>query len=138
MRFLLLINIITILFSCTTAEVPSNCEFTGEITETSTLQEDQKTLEDLFTLLETMSKEVTCTNAADWETVAYGKKACGGPLGYIAYNVYIDTECFLQKANLYTKMSGAFNTKHGAVSDCSIAPPPKSISCENGEAVLNF
>lgn len=79
-----------------------------------------------------------CVNVDDWLLIGIGAKPCGGPRGYIAYSINIDTETFLALVEDYNKNAQEYNEKQGLISDCAIVSPPSSIKCENGKAVLVY
>ncbi|SDS50525.1 hypothetical protein SAMN05216503_3276 [Polaribacter sp. KT25b] len=100
--------------------------------ELSEKELEHRSLMDLFNEIQNLSYSISCSDAADWNFVAYGSKACGGPKGYIAYSSKIDTTAFLQKIETYTQTEKDFNIKWGVISDCSITNPPTSVECQNG------
>ncbi len=101
-------------------------------------EREHQHLLNLFNEIETLANSISCTDKNDWTYTAYGSKACGGPKGYIAYSKKINTVDFLTKINNYTKAEKLYNTKWGIVSDCSLAPQPKTIVCENGTPLLKY
>lgn len=109
-----------------------------EITSTSTLEEDNLTLSELYNEFSDLSESIACTDASLWKYTAYGSKACGGPIGYMAYSECINTNDFLNKIEKYTTLQNTYNNKYGVVSTCDVPPPPTSINCVNGEAVLGY
>jgi hypothetical protein len=106
--------------------------------DNNTQEADQQALLALFDKIETIAKSVPCEDAADWSFVAYGHKPCGGPHGYIAYSNQIDVEAFLRLIERYTTLEREFNLRWGIGSDCAIVAQPSGVSCENGEAILNY
>jgi len=108
------------------------------INDNTTLEEDRILLEDLFAQIKAMAESEVCENANDWKFTAYGSKACGGPIGYIAYSINIEENIFLEKIKTYTEAENEYNIKHGIASTCDIAPAPKSVNCEDGKAILNY
>lgn len=59
--------------------------------------QDAERLNELFVEIETLASSVDCEDADNWTYTTYGSKACGGPVGYIAYSTDIDEEVFLAK-----------------------------------------
>lgn len=110
----------------------------GEIKENSSQGEDLKFLSDLFIEISSISASISCTNPEDWKFVAYGQKACGGPVGFIAYHEKIDESAFLSKVKFYTRQQDLYNTKWGIISDCTIPPEPNNITCENGLPAFTY
>lgn len=80
-----------------------------------------------------LSESETCSDSEDWLFIAYGSKACGGPIGYIAYSKKIDQNYFLGLVDRFTGLQAEYNRKTGAVSDCALALRPTRVSCENGK-----
>lgn len=85
-----------------------------------------------------MAQSEICEDEKDWGIIAYGSKACGGPQGYMAYNLNIDTTKFFKKVEDYTKKEEKLNIKWGVVSDCAMARRPYAVECQEGEAVLLY
>lgn len=100
-------------------------------------EEDLAMLEELFAEITLLADE-PCTDETEWEFVAYGSKACGGPQGYIAYPTTIDVEAFLQLVENYTTEEAIFNENYNIVSTCEVTPSPIDVSCENGEPVFIY
>lgn len=98
-----------------------------------TKDDEQQELYRLRIEIDKLSEQVNCDNAADWKFTAIGSKACGGPIGYVAYSNKIDEALFLKKVALYTEKQKAFNVKWDIASDCMFMVPPKSIDCVSGK-----
>jgi hypothetical protein len=84
-----------------------------------------------------LSESVTCTNSAEWKFTPIGSKACGGPLRYIAYHQSLEKE-FLELVDQYTIQQEEYNRRNNVVSDCMLALPPKSVTCEGGRPIFTF
>jgi len=80
-KLLSCIFIISIAFSCGSDE--------------KTREEEELELQQMFAEIEAMAVSTTCEDPADWSFSANGYKACGGPIGYIAYPLEI-SDIFLQ------------------------------------------
>lgn len=80
-----------------------------------------------------LSESETCSDSEDWLFTAYGSKACGGPIGYIAYSKKIDQNYFIGLVDRFTELQAEYNRKTGAVSDCALALRPTRVACENGK-----
>ncbi|MCV9389387.1 hypothetical protein [Reichenbachiella ulvae] len=107
--------------------------------EEETIQEEQlKDLNEMMDEIQTIASSVDCTDPADWAYTGYGSKACGGPVGYIAYPTTIDTEVFLDLVAKYTAAQSAYNEANGIGSDCSVPAQPTGVVCEEGEAILVY
>lgn len=143
-NFILLLSISSIFFSCKKIEpcVPvsdtSIETLNYSISSTSSKAEDDASLSELFTKIKFLAESYSCTNENEWKFTAYGTKACGGPIAYIAYSKCINTTDFLNKIKVYTELQSEYNSKHGMVSTCDVPPPPSSITCEYGAAVLVY
>lgn len=110
----------------------------GEIKDTNSQQEDLKFLSNLFIEISTISSSIECTDGQDWKFTPYGHKACGGPLGYIAYHNKIDESSFLSKVKFYTHQQEIYNKKWELSSDCTVPPEPSGINCIEGTPVLFY
>lgn len=85
-----------------------------------------------------MVNSTPCTNSAEWSFTAIGSKACGGPTGYIAYSLKINTSEFLKKVENYTNTQEAYNKKWNVVSTCEMMMPPTAVDCVNGKPILIY
>ncbi len=103
-----------------------------------TQEEELANLNALFVAIQDMASSVPCTDAADWAHTAYGDKACGGPVGYIAYPTSINTTLFLEKVAEHRSAQEAFNEKWEVASDCSLPGEPTAIRCEDGAPVFEY
>lgn len=99
---------------------------------------DEAVLKSLYDELVILSQSNNCSGDKTWRITPYGAKACGGPIGYMAYRTDIDTTCFLQKVYHYTQQQQLYNTRYSISSDCSVPPAPKSVQCNNGKAELVY
>lgn len=86
-------------------------------------------LEEIFEKIEGMRGEISCSETDSLSFVAYGSKACGGPMGYLMYSTDIDIEALLEKVTEYTEAQKEYNEHHGIVSDCSLAEEPSGVEC---------
>lgn len=100
-------------------------------------KEHQKIME-LFGEISELAYSKSCTNPANWSFIGYGAKACGGFQGYIPYSNEINTTLFLEKVATYTKAEREYNINFNIISNCALAPVPKSVVCENGYATLKY
>ena len=106
--------------------------------EVSQQQLDHRALMDLYYEIYSIANSITCNNATDWNFTPYGSKACGGPQGYMGYSNQIDVPAFLTLVETYTQAEHDYNIEWGIYSTCDITPQPISVSCENGNAILNY
>jgi len=122
--------LIAILFLISIISCSSNHELSQE--------EEAQNLREMFSEIENLAQSIGCENAAEWTFIAYGSKACGGPIGFIAYSVHIDVELFLELIEEHTVKQMAFNEKWGISSDCSVPSQPTGVICQNGNPILNY
>ncbi|MDN5213168.1 hypothetical protein QQ020_13960 [Fulvivirgaceae bacterium BMA12] len=88
--------------------------------------------------LQSIAGSVDCEDPLDWVYTPTGDKACGGPSGYLAYSIKIDTAVFLQKVEKHRKAESDYNFKWRITSDCEIHSEPIAIECEAGKAKLIY
>lgn len=101
-------------------------------------EQDWNNLQLLFSEIESLASSVVCEDSGDWTFTAYGNKACGGPVGYIAYSTKIDRKQFLNKVEAHASAQDAYNRKWGIYSDCSVPLEPKDITCEDGMPTFTY
>ena len=106
--------------------------------KSSTQEQEAQQLSEMFTEIEALSSSESCGDASEWTYTTYGSKACGGPIGYIAYSQNIDTALFLQKIEEHKIAQQAFNEKWSIISDCSLPQQPDAVVCENGNPVFEY
>jgi len=105
-----------------------------ELTE----EQERLNLIEIFSEIQSMAASVSCTNSSEWVFTSYGSKACGGPIGFIAYSTNIDTNLFLEKIAAHRVSQQEFNNKWGIVSDCSVPSQPSEVLCVNGKPVFEY
>ncbi|WP_257666522.1 hypothetical protein [Parapedobacter tibetensis] len=101
-----------------------------------TREADDKKLEQLYHEIDSLAGLYACEDAEEWRFTPIGEKACGGPTGYLAYSIKLDTAYFLEKVETYTKLQKAYNKKWDVVSDCMYLMPPSHVRCEEGKPKL--
>ncbi len=99
---------------------------------------DQECLQELISEITKMAESKSCTAPADWAYTPIGSKACGGPDGYMAYPLSIDTDAFLKKVEEHKQAKIAFNKANNVFSNCMMEPEPKGIECADGKPVLVY
>lgn len=104
----------------------------------SSQDQEAQNLCTLLDEIEEISISVSCTDAADWTFTEYGSKACGGPVGYIAYPTTIDINAFLAKIDAHRQAQEDYNKKWGIISDCSVPAMPTGVECQNGKPSLVY
>ena len=103
--------------------------------------EDESSINDLdeqLLQIKALSEGEICNDISDWRFVAIGAKACGGPTGYIAYSIKLDTVSFLNKVEEYSIAQRQYNIDNEIISDCAIEPRPVGIKCQEETAVLIY
>ncbi len=85
-----------------------------------------------------IAQDLPCESDEEWTYTAVGSKACGGPVGYLAYSTEIDTVAFLKMVEDYTKAQKAYNTKYGIISDCSVPTQPTGVFCSEGKPIFDY
>jgi len=103
-----------------------------------TQEQEAANLSENLAEIEGMATAKNCDNPSEWTFTDYGEKACGGPVGYIAYSTNIDTELFLEKIEAHRVAQKRFNEKWGIISDCSLPAEPGGIICDNGNPVFIY
>jgi hypothetical protein len=83
-KFLGIILLFGICFSCN-----ENDELTQE--------QEAQNLSQMFSEIVSLATLENCDDSSEWTFTSYGTKACGGPVGFIAYSTNIDVEFFLAK-----------------------------------------
>jgi hypothetical protein len=104
----------------------------------STQEQEAQNLNQMLSEIESLANSEKCTDPEEWTVTSYGSKACGGPVGFIAYSSKIDTELFLEKIEEHRVAQEEFNQKWGILSDCSVPPEPTGIICENESPVFEY
>jgi len=103
-----------------------------------TQEQEFQNLSEMFSNIESLANSENCDDPSQWNFISYGSKACGGPIGFIAYSTNIDTEAFLQKIEEHRAAQSKFNQKWGITSDCSVPAQPSGIVCENGNPKFEY
>jgi hypothetical protein len=84
-----------------------------------------------------LSESIPCTNATEWRLTPMGRKACGGPIRFIAYHQSIEKD-FLALERRFTALLDQFYIQNKVVSDCLLVPAPTGMRCENNKPVLTY
>lgn len=102
-----------------------------EVTLTN-LEEDEARLAGLYEEVELLIADKSCTRNGQCKVMAYGDKACGGPVGYLVYSSgNVDEHELEALVEELTTLQGLMNEAYGYFSDCSIPSPP-DVSCLDG------
>ena len=74
----------------------------------------------------------TCDDDSVCVAIAFGAKACGGPMKYLIYsNSSVDRSLLESKVNKYNEFNRVLNQRHGWMSDCSVPVRPE-LECREG------
>lgn len=88
-------------------------------------------LADIHALIESGN----CNTGDQCRYMAYGKKACGGPSGYLIFSGNIDEVKLKKLVNDYTIAEDIYNKENQITSDCSIPNPPQKMKCDGGKCI---
>lgn len=134
--------------SCTKNEVIPKENFVSEITDKSTMQQDNEYLSKLLKEINLLAQNDKCSGSESFRYVGIGAKPCGGPSTYLAYNINFagagtreaKEKVFLAKVEFYNNESQRYLRKHfpDVASNCAIPPAPKNIECQDGKPVLIY
>lgn len=100
---------------------------------------DSITLEQLASkkiAIENYINSFTCSESLGCNYIAFGSKPCGGPRTYLAFSNTINMPQLQTMVAEYNEMDHLRNIQTGAISDCSIPPPPNLIRCVNGVCTI--
>jgi hypothetical protein len=101
-------------------------------------EQESQDLNEMFSEIKKLASNENCNDSSEWNFTNYGSKACGGPIGFIAYSKTIDTELFFIKIQEHRKAQQNFNKKWGIFSDCSIPSNPIGVLCKNGNPIFEY
>lgn len=114
----------------------AGCGSIGEQTESQ--ESDIVTraqLEQQFSKIQQFIALGSCTGSEQCSFMPYGRKACGGPQGYLVFSTKIDTEKLQEMVNHYNNSEIAYNEQNQLMSDCSLPPEPTELGCEDGDCI---
>jgi hypothetical protein len=66
-----------------------------------------------------LSTSKQCENSADWAFTSIGSKACGGPTGFVAYSLKLNTTEFPTKLK-NTQIIRKNSIRNGVISTCDV------------------
>lgn len=111
------------------------CDDSGDISP----QESEKEVIDKLNIeIKSLAKESVCSEEFTCYSVGIGAKPCGGFWEYIVYSSSIDVVSFMTKIETMNELEKEYNEKYMILSDCFLAMPPASLTCENGKCVGIF
>ncbi len=96
------------------------------------LEQDQAQLDSLLQEIQLLITDKSCGSDGQCAFIAYGQKACGGPVGYLVYSSsQVDVNQLTALVNQYTSLQEDMNEEYGLISDCS-APVEPAPGCVSG------
>lgn len=100
--------------------------------ELTNQEADEARLAEMLAEIELLISDKSCTKDGKCTVMAYGAKACGGPVGYLVYSSGNVNETQLKDlVEEFTELQSLMNDEYGYISDCSIPNPP-DVSCLDG------
>ena len=78
----------------------------------------------------------SCAEASGCNSIAFGAKPCGGPREFLVYPNTVNQATLENLVNEYYEMDNEYNIQTGAVSDCIVVGPPRTIDCVNGVCTI--
>lgn len=101
--------------------------------EKSTQETEKEIIDNLRVEIKTLAEASVCSEEYMCYSVGVGSKPCGGFWEYLIYTGSIDLDSFFSKIERLNELEKEYNIKYSIQSDCFIAMPPKSVSCEDGK-----
>jgi hypothetical protein len=102
-------------------------------------QESEKEVIDKLNIeIKNLAKESVCGDEFVCYSVGIGDKPCGGFWEYIVYSSSIDVVSLMTKIEKMNELEKEYNEKYMIQSDCFLAMPPASLTCDNGKCVGIF
>lgn len=111
------------------------CDDSGDI---SPQEADKEVIDNLNIEIKNLANQSVCSPEFECYSVGIGAKPCGGFWEYIVYSSSIDVVTFLSKIETMNELEKQYNQKYSVQSDCFVAMPPKSVSCEDGKCKAIF
>ena len=78
----------------------------------------------------------SCAEASGCNSIAFGAKPCGGPREFLVYPNTVNQATLENLVNEYYEIDNQYNIQTGAVSDCMVVGPPRTIDCVNGVCTI--
>jgi len=111
------------------------CGDSGDLNQQET---EKAVIDDLKVEIKGLAGNSVCSDENKCFYVGIGAKPCGGFWEYIIYSDSIDVVTFLSKIETLSELEKAYNEKYSIQSDCFMAMPPSSMSCEDGKCIGVF
>jgi hypothetical protein len=102
-----------------------NAVSTNQTFDLVSLQQERQAILDYIATF-TCNGNVTCAS------IAFGRKACGGPQEFLVFPSSVDLVYLTEKVNNYNLLENAYNLAYGIVSNCMAVGPPANIGCVGG------
>lgn len=106
--------------------VPDSSSFKQKTQIENTITQIKQEIDLTLKQLKAAIGNASCANSKQCKSVAVGKKACGGPVAYLAYsNKQYDTKNISELSTKHQQLNAKLNRLTNAVSDCMfvIEPP---------------
>jgi hypothetical protein len=103
-----------------------------------TQENEQQELAALKAEIENLASVSICSDTFECEFIGFGSKPCGGYWSYLVYTTSIDTEQLESMVEAYNRKEALYNANWNIVSDCAIANPPSSVTCENNTCLAVY
>lgn len=101
--------------------------------EVTPQEAEKEVIDNLKIEVKNLAEASVCGEAYNCYSVGIGAKPCGGFWEYVIYSNSIDVVSFLAKIETLNELEKTYNEKYGIISDCYMAMPPSSITCEDGK-----
>ena len=111
------------------------CDDSGDI---SPQESDKEVIDNLKLEIKDLANESVCSEDITCYSVGIGAKPCGGFWEYIVYSSSIDVVTLLTKIEIMNELEKQYNQKYTVQSDCYVAVPPRSLTCEDGKCKAIF
>jgi len=107
--------------------------YCDESTDISPQESEKAVIDNLKVEIKDLANESVCSEDIICYSVGIGAKPCGGFWEYIVYSSSIDVVPLLTKIETMNELEKQYNEKYTVQSDCYVAAPPKSLTCEDGK-----
>lgn len=111
------------------------CDDSADI---SPQESEKRVIDNLKVEIKNLANESECSEEFTCYSVGIGAKPCGGFWEYIVYSSSIDVVTLMTKIETMNELEKQYNEKYTIQSDCYVAAPPKSITCEDGKCTAVF
>jgi len=110
--------------------VPNNNSFKKKTETENTITQIKQKMDLTLKQLKVAIGNANCTHSKQCKSIAVGKKACGGPVAYLAYsNKQYDTKKISELSTIHQQLNAKLNRLTNAVSNCMIIIEP-ALECQ--------